>query len=81
MGVGISRRGFLYDLGRGTLALAVLGLAACSDPGETPDTIATTSTTGESNPPPPASQETTSTQAPTAGALSWHRVNLGCVSA
>ncbi len=82
MGVGISRRGFLYDLGRGTLALAVLGLAACSDPGETPDTVATpTSSTGETNPTSPASQETTPPQAPTAGAVAWHRVNLGFVSA
>ena len=76
---GINRRGFLYDLGRGTLALAVLGLAACSETGQ-PDTVSTTSaaTEPESTTAPP---ESSTTQAPTTSAVTWQRVNLGFVSA
>ncbi len=75
---GISRRGFLYDLGKGTLALAVLGLAACTDgDGSTdgPSTTGEPETTSSS-----ASQATTTSQADD-GTVAWERVNLGFVSA
>ena len=78
---GISRRGFLYDLGKGTLALAVLGLAACTDSAEPPDTVSTTSTTNELSSTSSSPPETTTTQPPTTTAVAWQRVNLGFVSA
>lgn len=79
---GISRRGFLYDLGKGTLALAVLGLAACTDAGESPETVSTsTSTTGATDPISSTPQETSTTQGSISSAVSWRRVNLGFVSA
>jgi glyoxylase-like metal-dependent hydrolase (beta-lactamase superfamily II) len=75
----ISRRGFLYDLGRGTLALAVFGLAACTDADGSPDTVSTTTSAGV-----PASTTTSpgeTTSARPSEAVSWQRVNLGFVSA
>lgn len=79
---GISRRGFLYDLGKGTLALAVFGLAACTDTTEPADAVPTnTSTTGESNPTSTTQQETTTIEAPTSSDVDWQRVVLGSVSA
>ncbi len=75
----ISRRGFLYDLGRGTLALAVFGLAACSDADGSPDTVSTASSAGDSGSTTTSPGETTSTRP--SGAVSWQRVNLGFVSA
>jgi len=79
---GISRRGFLYDLGKGTLALAVLGLAACTDASESPDSVPTsTSTTGQPNPATTATEANSTTQPPTAAGVTWERVNLGFVSA
>ena len=79
---GISRRGFLYDLGKGTLALAVFGLAACTDTSEPPDSVPTsTSTTGEPNPTTTATEANSTTQPPTPSSVTWERVNLGFVSA
>jgi len=78
---GISRRGFLYDLGRGTLALAVLGLAACTDADGSPDVVSTTSPDVEPNSTTTAPDATSTTQPPSAGAVAWQRVNLGFVSA
>lgn len=75
----ISRRGFLYDLGRGTLALAVFGLASCTDADGSPDTVSTTTTAGDSASTTTSPAETTSTQP--SEAVSWRRVNLGFVSA
>ena len=79
---GISRRGFLYDLGRGTLALAVLGLSACADPDESLDTVSSaTSIPGESNSTTTAPDTTTTTAPPATSGVAWQRVNLGFVSA
>ena len=75
----ISRRGFLYDLGRGTLALAVFGLAACTEADGSPDTVSTTTSAGDPTSTTTSPEETTSTQP--APAVSWQRVNLGFVSA
>ncbi|MGZ8784133.1 MAG: MBL fold metallo-hydrolase [Acidimicrobiia bacterium] len=79
---GISRRGFLYDLGKGTLALAVLGLAACTDAGGSSDNLPTsTSPTGESATTSSGPPDPTTTQSASSGAVAWRRVNLGFVSA
>ncbi len=75
----ISRRGFLYDLGRGTLALAVFGLAACTEADGSPDTVSTTTSAGDPTSTTTRPEETTSTQP--SQAVSWQRVNLGFVSA
>ena len=78
----ISRRGFLYGLGKGTLALAVLGLAACSDGGgSTDDLSASTSTTGEPDPTSSSAPEATTPSQAASGTIAWQRVNLGFVSA
>lgn len=78
---GISRRGFLYDLGKGTLALAVLGLAACTDAGGSSDHLPTSpSPTGESAPTSSGLPDPTTTES-ASGAVAWRRVNLGFVSA
>ncbi len=90
----LDRRTFLVNLGRGTMAFAVLGLAACGDDGgtttgapattgagTTPATEPPTTTTQPpaTTTPPPA---TTTTVLPVeAGVLSWERVDLGFVSA
>lgn len=90
-----NRRMFLTDLGRGTLAIAVVGaipiLAACSDdessedvatPGGADSTAATATQTAS----PASSAAAAATKAvqaatDTAGAVDWTRVNLGNVSA
>jgi glyoxylase-like metal-dependent hydrolase (beta-lactamase superfamily II) len=74
---GISRRGFLYDLGKGTLALAVLGLTACADGSS--GIVATSEPEPESTTTLPPQSSTT--QAPAGGTVTWQRVNLGFVSA
>lgn len=78
----ISRRGFLYDLGRGTLALAVFGIAACTDAGGTGETAATTTstTTPEGSTTTTNAPETPATEPP-GGPVTWQRVDLGFVSA
>jgi glyoxylase-like metal-dependent hydrolase (beta-lactamase superfamily II) len=79
---GISRRGFLFDLGKGTLALAVLGLAACNDTSEPAVTVPTsTSTTGQPDPVTTTPDTTATTQPPVTSGITWQRVNLGFVSA
>ena len=92
----LNRRMFLTDLGRGTLAIAVVGaipvLAACSD-GEDSEgapiapTITTTPPPGAHSGSPAAVSSATTTEAAqpssadTATAVEWTRVNLGNVSA
>jgi glyoxylase-like metal-dependent hydrolase (beta-lactamase superfamily II) len=82
----ITRRTFLVQAGRGTIALAVLSVAACgpsatasSDSGgpsgssagsDGNNSAASGSTDGSSSAPPS-----------TAGGITWHRANLGFVSA
>ena len=80
----ISRRVFLADLGRGAAAIAIVGLAGCAPTGGTPappSSAAPTTPPGSSpggSPPPSVAGS-----APPSGdgALAWHRVNLGFVSA
>ena len=78
---GISRRGFLYDLGRGTMAVAVFGLAACTDVDGSPDVVSTSTSNGAPTPTTTDPAEPTSTQPTDPGPVSWQRVNLGFVSA
>jgi glyoxylase-like metal-dependent hydrolase (beta-lactamase superfamily II) len=87
----VDRRTFLTELGRGAVALAILGVAGCS-----PSTLATFAPTpgGTAGGPSPSPAEPTGTGGPgstpagsppagsPAGAgVSWNRVNLGFVSA
>ena len=67
----INRRLFLARLGKGTMALAVLG--ACGDDPAAPTTPTTATTT--------AGSPATTTTAPAADLGSYHRVDLGFVSA
>lgn len=87
----LSRRTFLSDLGKGTIAVAIFGplAVACSSSGEDegpPDTEPT-SATQDATSPTSAADATTSSSPPspeeggTAQATSWSRVNLGFVSA
>ncbi|MCP4964954.1 MAG: MBL fold metallo-hydrolase [bacterium] len=77
----MTRRAFMLDLGRGTLAVAMFGVTAiaCS----TDPTTSAAAVTGSTNPvttsPITTSPVTTSPIAPTA--VAWERVNLGFVSA
>lgn len=83
----VSRRTFLARVGRGTFALAVVGIAGCA--ASTPESPAASGTPGTSYGPslPPGgasaapSSDAPSSAAPPAGAVAWHRVNLGFVSA
>lgn len=81
----LTRRTFLADLGRGTLAISVVGIAACApSPGSaasggSPRASASLasasprpSTSIAPSPPPSAAPD---------GAIAWERVNLGFVSA
>lgn len=90
----IDRRLFLTDMGKRTVAVAILGsgvLAACSSDGEI--TVASTSTTTGADPSTGASGDADPTSTTAAGetttttpdandeALRWERVSLGFVSA
>jgi glyoxylase-like metal-dependent hydrolase (beta-lactamase superfamily II) len=83
----VSRRLFLADLGKGGVAVLVLGLVACSDSGGGGDitTGLGSPTTGTPTSPGSTSPGTTSPGAtPTTGASSelvWREVSLGFVSA
>ncbi len=84
----LDRRTFVVDLGRGSLALAVLGIAGCAPAatgsaapsrslaasgGASPDASASAS--------PAASASAAASESAGAGAPAWARVNLGFVSA
>ncbi len=63
----LDRRTFLVNLGRGTMAFAVLGIAACSDDGGTPTTGAPATTGAGTTPatdPPATTQAPATTQPP-----------------
>lgn len=89
----ISRRAFMLDLGKGTLAVAVFGLAAaaCSSDDSEPTTTAAAAaaTTGSTSAgTTPTTATTAATTAPTTsppaasdGGVAWERVVLGNVSA
>ena len=87
----VDRRTFLVDLGRGAVALAILGVAGCS-----PSTLATFAPTpgGTAAGPEPSPAGPTSSGgaastpagtppagSPTGAGVTWERVNLGFVSA
>lgn len=84
----ISRRAFMLDLGKGTVAVAIFGLtvAACSSDESEPTTSAAATTTSPGDT--PTTSATASTTPPTTSApegaddaVAWERVNLGFVSA
>ena len=94
--MSMTRRAFVMDLGKGTLAVAVFGLAAVACSSDDDPVAATTSSTlaGGTEPPGTTSPATTSpattspetTQPPTTSTpgdevIVWERVNLGFVSA
>jgi glyoxylase-like metal-dependent hydrolase (beta-lactamase superfamily II) len=69
----VGRRWLLVQTGRGAVGIAVMGIAACSEPSET-----------AANDSPSAADDTESAESGTgkaAGDLSWSRVNLDFVSA
>ena len=82
----ITRRAFVRTLGKGSAAIALVGVAACSTDEPSPPTAADSGTTTTAPPAPPADAPTTTTtssvttSSPSAGA-EWARVNLGFVSA
>jgi glyoxylase-like metal-dependent hydrolase (beta-lactamase superfamily II) len=87
----MTRRTFLADLGRGSVALMVVGITGCA-PGSPPGPSPTASATGRSPEPGtpsapasasavPSSSGVGSGGAPSSGAVAWTRVNLGFVSA
>lgn len=81
MGQSYARRLFLVRAGRGVLAVAVLGTAACSSDGEDAagDAPGSGATSGP-DPTTPSPEQATSGPADSA-ALSWSRVDLDFVSA
>ena len=84
----LDRRTFVFDLGRGSLALAVLGIAGCA-PAATGSTAPSRSlaASGGASPDasasasPAASASAAASESAGAGAPAWARVNLGFVSA
>jgi glyoxylase-like metal-dependent hydrolase (beta-lactamase superfamily II) len=89
--VQMTRRTFLADLGRGSVALMVVGIAGCvpgSTPSATPSQVTgrspepgTPSTPASASAVAPSSSGGGSGGAPSSGAVAWTRVNLGFVSA
>jgi glyoxylase-like metal-dependent hydrolase (beta-lactamase superfamily II) len=86
----LGRRMFLADLGRGTIALAVFGVAGCGTAGSSTSATASGSgtapaTAAPSVAPPSASLDpsspATDPPAPAANGFDWARVDLGFVSA
>ena len=86
----ITRRAFLADLGRGSLALAVVGIAACAAPGSSagPSSRATAASgsaasgsAGASPPEPTAGGSSPAGGSGSTGGIDWERVDLGFVSA
>lgn len=83
----LTRRSFIRTLGKGTLAIVVLGPAACSDSASTttaagtPATLAATATSTTIPPAPTPTSAGTAPPASTEPATTWERVALGNVSA
>jgi len=73
----IRRRTFIADLGRGAMAIAVVGLAARPVAAQSPSPAATPGPSPAGSPEPAGS----ATPSASMGAISWERVNLGFVSA
>jgi glyoxylase-like metal-dependent hydrolase (beta-lactamase superfamily II) len=85
--IDISRRTFLVHAGRGTIALAVLSVAGCSPTATaSPSRAASASPSSDGSPsgePSSAAPSASASDPPSsaAGGLTWHRANLGFVSA
>ena len=82
----LSRRLFLADLGRGVVAIAIVGIAGCApSAGRTAGSSAVpssaASTRGRSNPPAAAASTPPVDGSTAPGRISWSRVDLGFVSA
>ena len=92
---GISRRTFMMDLGKGTLAVAVFGFAAVACSSDDADTASTTAAVGAGSTQAPTTSPVTTSPAtttpatttpatttpPGADPVAWERVVLGSVSA
>jgi glyoxylase-like metal-dependent hydrolase (beta-lactamase superfamily II) len=84
--VDMTRRTFLVHAGRGTIALAVLSVAGCA-PAATasPSLAASASPSSDGSPSGPASEAPSASgsnpPSSAAGGVTWHRANLGFVSA
>jgi glyoxylase-like metal-dependent hydrolase (beta-lactamase superfamily II) len=85
LAIDITRRTFLVHAGRGTIALAVLGMAGCGPSAASPAASLTgTSPSGGGQPPSgtgPSSPPGSSPPSAATGGVTWHRANLGFVSA
>jgi glyoxylase-like metal-dependent hydrolase (beta-lactamase superfamily II) len=84
MTVAVSRRTFLVHAGRGTIALAVLGVTGCAPAATasaTPQGPATDPPTGSPASEPIASDVPATDPGAVAEAVAWERVDLGFVSA
>jgi glyoxylase-like metal-dependent hydrolase (beta-lactamase superfamily II) len=83
LGTGaITRRTFLADLGRGTVALAVVGIAGCAaQSGGSATAGSSPAGSGASAAPPGSTQPSGGSDGGPAGGVTWERVNLGFVSA
>ena len=83
----LSRRTFLRDLGRGAVALTVVGIAGCAPAVSgslTPASAATPGSTGDASSASGTTPATSASPAEPSGStegVSWERVNLGFVSA
>lgn len=79
----LSRRAFLTDLGRGTVAISVVGIVACAPApnGSSASSSADASATPEPTPEPTAGSSSSAATTPPSGTTAWERVNLGFVSA
>ena len=73
----VGRRWLLTQTGRGVVAVAVLSVAACSDPGDSGGSASESTTEADE----PSETPTESEPATATGELAWSRVNLGFVSA
>ena len=88
--VQLTRRAFLTDLGRGAVALTIVGIAGCAPSAVTssaggssasPQSTGGASSTSAGSPEPAASSAPPSEPAASGGAVTWERANLGFVSA
>lgn len=85
----ITRRAFIRTIGKGSAAVALVGVAACSteEPGSTTTDVPATTTVPESTTTPgadttaPSTTPTTEVTEPGLMSEEWRRVNLGFVSA
>jgi hypothetical protein len=80
----LGRRTFVTDLGRGAVALAVLGIAGCAPSASgtaRPSSLAPSAVPEGTDPTPAASPAGGASASSPPDALAWSRANLGFVSA